>query len=446
MPSDSIDTRPAGKGMRAAGLSPARHRISSHWILDLALRNTRRNKRRTVLAVSSIALSVMLITFLGGFAGGVLDNMVRNITKNTSGHVRIITKGFAERESFMPLDELVADPGAVKGAIMADERLSKEVTEVAERITFGTLLSNGPATKAAMGFAGEPAIEKDLIGLDRSLVAGRSIAGPGETILGETLADDLGLAIGERIKVVTQGADYGLRLKTFEIVGLFKTGQYALDSALFQIPIEDAKSFLRTGGAVQQILVMLKNYERANAARDLIDAALARSGLNPNDEILVQSWKDVGDYPGMIEYMEQIYFFIYLIVAFLGAFIITNILTMVVLERRREIGILKSMGLRRREILGLFLAEGGIMGVIGSAIGSLLGTGLCISFSIFGIDFSDAMGTLTMPVDPVFYSRVDPLQIITLFILGVAVSLIVSIGPSRRAARMNAVDAIKSVA
>lgn len=446
MPSDSIDTRPDGKGMRAAGASPVRHRISSHWILDLALRNTRRNRRRTILAVSSIALSVMLITFLGGFASGILDNMVRNITKNSSGHVRVVTKGFAERESFMPLDELVAKPEAIKQAIMADERLSKEVTEIAERITFGTLLSNGPATKAAMGFSGDPAIEKNLIGLDRSLVAGRYIAGPGETLLGETLAKDLGLSIGERIKVVTQGADYGLRLKTFEIVGFFKTGQYALDSALFQIPLEDAQRFLRTGDAVQQILVMLKNYERANPARDLLRNAMAQAGLDPNGELLVQSWKDVGDYPGLIEYMEQLYFFIYLIVAFLGAFIITNILTMVVLERRREIGILKSMGLRRREILTLFLAEGGIMGLMGSAIGSILGTGLCVLVSIVGFDFSDSMGTLTMPIDPVFYSRVDPLQILTLFLLGVAVSLIVSIGPSRRAARMNAVDAIKSVA
>ena len=112
MPSDSIET------------TRGPHRVSRHWILDLALRNTRRNTRRTVLAVSSIALSVALITFLGGFASGILDNMVRNITKNTSGHVRIITKGFAERESFMPLDELVAKPEAIKQVIMADERLS----------------------------------------------------------------------------------------------------------------------------------------------------------------------------------------------------------------------------------------------------------------------------------------------------------------------------------
>ena len=194
------------------------------------------------------------------------------------------------------------------------------------------------------------------------------------------------------------------------------------------------------------MLVMLNDYGRANAAAELIRRAIDSGGLDPSEELLVQSWKEVGDYPGMIEYMESIYSFIYIIVAFLGAFIITNILTMVVLERKREIGILKALGLRRREITLLFLAEGGIMGTIGSLVGSIAGTLLCLLMSIVGIDFSSSMGTLTMPMDPIFYSRVDPAQILMLFALGIIVSIVVSIAPSRRAGAMNAVDAIKSVA
>jgi putative ABC transport system permease protein len=130
------------------------------WILDMALRNLKRNKRRTILAISSITLSVMLITFLGGFVGGILENMVKNLTKNETGHVRIVAKGFEERARFMPVDELIMEPQAIMAAIEAIPELQGKLLVTSERILFGTLLSNGPNTKAVMGFSGDPEKKK----------------------------------------------------------------------------------------------------------------------------------------------------------------------------------------------------------------------------------------------------------------------------------------------
>ncbi|MBU1079114.1 MAG: ABC transporter permease, partial [Spirochaetes bacterium] len=233
-----------------------------NWILDMARRNIRRNKRRTVLAATSIALAVMLMTFLGGLMSGILDNMVRNLTRSDMGHVRIVTEGFVSRSRFMPVDELVPDPAAVMSAIEAIPDLPGELVTVTERIMFGTLLSNGPNTKAAVGFAGDPGKEKALMNLDRSVVEGRYLSGPGETILGKQLADDLGFKVGGSMLVVTQGADYGLHIKRFAIVGLFSSGLNQLDGAFFQVPIADAKAFLRTDEGSQQVLVMLDDYRK----------------------------------------------------------------------------------------------------------------------------------------------------------------------------------------
>ncbi|MFH2114777.1 MAG: ABC transporter permease, partial [Spirochaetota bacterium] len=225
------------------------------WILDMALRNLKRNKRRTILAVSSITLSVMLITFLGGFVGGMLENMVKNLTKNETGHVRIVAKGFEERARFMPVDELIMEPQAIMAAIEAIPELQGKLLVTSERILFGTLLSNGPNTKAVMGFSGDPEKEKGLLNLDRSIVEGRYLSGPGEAIIGSKLALDLGFTVGDYMRVVTQGADYGLHLKRFQIVGIVKTGLNMLDAEVFQVPVADAKEFLRTDGGAQQILV-----------------------------------------------------------------------------------------------------------------------------------------------------------------------------------------------
>ncbi|MBN2874988.1 MAG: FtsX-like permease family protein, partial [Spirochaetales bacterium] len=119
---------------------------------------------------------------------------------------------------------------------------------------------------------------------------------------------------------------------------------------------------------------------------------------------------------------------------------------MVVLERKKEIGILKAMGLRRRDVLGMFLAEGALMGAIGSGVGAVLGLVLCYVLSIYGFDFSAAMASMTMPIDPVFYTRFELSNGVIMFTLGLLVSIAMSVAPSRRAASMNAVDAIKSVA
>lgn len=415
-----------------------------NWIIDMARRNIKRNKRRTILAAASIALAVMLMTFLGGMIGGILDNMVRNLTRSDMGHVRIISSGFEARSRFMPVDELVQDPDAVMAAIEAIPDLPGKLVTVTDRVLFGTLLSNGPSTKAAIGFAGDPSKEADLMDLDRSIVEGRYLNGPGQTILGKKLAGDLGFKVGDSMLVVTQGADYGLHIKRFAIVGLFASGLNQLDSYFFQIPIADAKAFLRTQDGSQQILVMLDDYRRANLAAARIREAI--SGLPGASDLLVQPWTEVGEYPGLIKMMESIYNYIFVVVAVLGAFIITNILMMVVLERKKEIGILKAMGLRRRDVLGMFLAEGALMGAIGSGIGAVLGLVLCYVMSIYGLDFSAAMGSLNMPIDPIFYTRFELMNGLNMFLLGFFVSILMSISPSRRAATMNAVDAIKSVA
>jgi len=448
-----------------------------NWIFDLALRNIQRNRRRTLLAVISIALSVALTTFLNGFTSGVLRNMVKNITKNESGHIRIATEGFVQRSRFMPLDELVADPEQLIQEIMAIPEVNKEIAVIAPRIAFGTLLSNGPKTIAAYGVAGDSTTETQVLNMNRSIVQGRYLEKKGEIILGERAAASLGLSVGDRIRIVTQGADYSLRLRRFSIVGLFSTGVPQMDRSFFQIPLEDAQEFLRTGGGVQQILVLLKDYTQADRISAILKQELPKSGFpiagismaggvkadatkadtakadatkaegaNTDGALQIQSWTEIGEYPRLIKLMETIYFWIDLVITFLGAFIISNIMMMVVLERKREIGILKALGLNRRETLGLFLTEGALMALIGSGIGTLLGFLLCWLFSVYGIDFSSAMGSLTFPVDPVFYAVVDPAGIAAMFVLGLAVSMVVSYLPSRRAALLDPVDAIKSVA
>ena len=410
------------------------------YILKMAFRNIWRNRRRSILAFTSVALSIAGVTFFRGFAGGMLQSIVRNSTRNETGHIRITTQKFREKRQFYPVTENIAEPEKIIAAIKADPDISPQLELVTERINFGVLLANEGNNKYAAALAGDPEVEKDLLLLQNSLQeGGRYLQNERETIVGAKIADALSLKVGDALKVMTPGADYALHLRKFNVVGIFETGLNILDDKFFQIPLDDAKKLLRMSGSTQQIVIMLKDYKKSTEV-----AAQIRALLN-DKELAVLSWTEHGDWASMVQLVGTIYGYFYFLIAFLGAFIITNILMMVVLERRKEIGIVKSMGISKLEVMNLFLFEGIILGLIGSLVG--IGVGMLFNtyFAIFGLDFSAMMGSFNYPIDMRIYFEISPGSLVYVLLIGVIVSALVSVLPSWRASRMNAVDAIKSV-
>ena len=187
---------------------------------------------------------------------------------------------------------------------------------------------------------------------------------------------------------------------------------------------------------------MLKDYREADQAAKRIASHLAAAGLTG---LSVQSWTSLGDVASLVTLTRNIYFWGEILVAFLGAFIIANILMMVVLERKREIGILMSMGMERPRILWLFLVEGVLLGALGSAAGVIVGTTLNALLSIKGIDMTRTISGAGIPLDNVIYPAVHAANVAWLFLVGIAVAVIVSFLPSRTASRMDPIDAIRSV-
>ena len=412
-------------------------------VVTMAVRNLGRNRRRSFLAVLSVLIAITMVVCMDGLISGVLDSMARNFTKNETGHVNVTTAEYRARERFMPASTALADSDSVVEAIRATPGLEGRIVQVAPRALFGVVLSSASATKAARGIGGDPAAERHLLMLDRALLPGSSYFDqPGTAILGSKLAADLGLKVGDTLKVIAEKADYGMGFKKFRIAGLFRTGLDTFDESTFQVSLADARELLGLGNGASQILVMLKDYRDSDEATKLISARLASAGLG---RISVQSWTSLGDVAALISLAGNIYFWGEIVVAFLGAFIIANVMMMVVLERRHEIGILKSMGMERWRILRLFLVEGVLLGIIGSAAGALLGTALNAWLSVKGLDFSRNIAGTSIPMDNIIYPGVHPLQVVLFFLLGAAVSAIVAFLPSRGAARMDPIEAIRSV-
>jgi putative ABC transport system permease protein len=411
-------------------------------ILPFAYRNLLRNKRRSALAVSSVFLSMLLVIVLQGFTNGFLDSMVRNYIKNETGHINVATTGFRERSRFMPVDDYIDNSPAFAESIRSAVAAVDPGAIVAERIRFGVLLASDTGTKVALAIAGDPEVERRLLMLDKRILPGGSyMTGPGETIMGETLAVDLGLKVGDTLKVVTQKADGGLGFKKLRISGLFKTSVNSLDGMVFQMSLEDARTLLGMENGAQQISITLSGMRNVASIGKVVEGIAKGFG----GSLSVLPWTAIGEYPKMIKLMEVLYYWIFLFVAFLGSFIIANVMTMVILERKREIGILMSLGMPKGRILSLFLAEGTMLGLIGSLAGTVVGVGVVMILARNGFDMTSAMAGFSWPLDNVIYPSVTPGTVFMGIVMGTAVSAAISYLPSRRAARMAPVEAIRSV-
>lgn len=409
-------------------------------IIKLAFRNVGRNRRRSVLALVSVALSLMLIICLQAWISGIMRSVVKNYTKNETGHVRISTVKFGEKSGSFPVTENIKSPDKIINIIKNNPQLSKEITSITKRVNFGVMLSNEGKTMGAIALGGDPEIEKSLLMLQQSILpGGKYISGPHETVIGCKLAERLGYKVGDTLKIVSSGSDYALRLKKARISGIYKTNVNLLDETVFQIPLESATELLGMNNETQQIIIMLKDWRKSQVVASQIRSVITDKNLS------IKPWTEIGDYYLLVNMSESENRFIYLIVAFLGAFIISNIMMMVVMERRREIGILKSMGMTRREILYLFLFEGMIMGFAGSLIGIGTGMIIIIIFGHTGIDISSMMQAMKLPIDNIIYPEVSAGAVFGTLLLGTVISALVSLLPSRRAAAMNVVEAIKSV-
>jgi putative ABC transport system permease protein len=410
------------------------------YLVRLAIRNIGRNKRRSILAVVSVAISLTVIVFAQGFIGGFVASFVKKATKNEAGHIRIASKKFEERSRFYPIAYNVAGPDSIIASIKRDPAIASDIALITQRITFGVLLSNGGNSRSAIALAGDPAKEERLLYLQKSILSpGRYLSGRREIIMGSALAASLHYRVGDTVRVMTSGSDYALHLRKFVVTGLFSTGLNVFDDMMFQATIDDARDLLVMGNATQQIVIMLGDYRKADKV-----AARIRP-LIPDTSISVTPWTKIGDTYTTVVLVQRVYGWIYIIIALLGAFIISNIMMMVVMERRKEIGILKSMGFTRREILTMFLFEGMALGFVGSLAGAAVGSGLVAFFHVHGLDLTAYMSRMSIPLDNVIYTTLSAASLVYSIVLGTVLSAVVSIAPARQAARMNVVDAIKSI-
>lgn len=405
-------------------------------LMQMAVKNVFRNRRRTVITVLAVFWGVLLSVVANGVNKGMEWQMGNMFIKTDSSSLKIVNRDYNLDDLENPLDYPIKNEGKIL-PVLKD---TPNVKAYSPRITFHGSLSNGSDEVRAMGLGVDPKREDQVFARSSGIVRGHYLA-PGEEgiLVGKDLAKLLGLNIGDSVTVISRAAQMGMNAYDLEIKGLIETGNPVLDSGAFWVPLEFARDFLSFTG-VTDIAVALQNNSRIGEFKQQFDT------LRFPDRVKVASWRDYArDYIELVNFRGRIIGILMLMILLMAAAGIMNTMLMAMMERKREIGNLMALGVRRGEILRLFLIEGMMIGILGSVVAVVLGSSVVAYFQWQGIplgaEFMNNIGSV--PIAGKLYAYLEPIDILLYFLMGIGVAVISTVYPALKSAKLPPVDAIR---
>ena len=401
--------------------------------LLVALRFLREGRMQSVLILAGVTGGVAVIIFLTQLINQLQSTIIDRVL-GSQAHVVIRPLEEVTQRVLTPSQER-----AVAAVVQPrDQRLrsvdqwermaglaaaTPGVLAVSPVVSGPAFASRGNSNKSVALLGVQPDAYRRVVKMDDYMTRGRFDVTGSNTLIGVDLASDLGVTVGDKLRVTSASG----RSETLDITGLFDMGNRDLNRRWVFVTLKLAQTLLDLPGGVSNIDVTVKDLFGAN---QVADALRAQTGLT------VDSWMQTNS--GLLNALSNqtvsnnlIRSFVIIIVA-LG---ISSVLVVSVVQKQREIGILRAMGTGRRRIMTVFLLQGGLVGLAGSVLGSALAFGLLVVFS--HVFKSPDGGSLFSP-------QLDPMLVLLASVVACGVGLAAAAIPARSAARMDPVQAIRA--
>ncbi len=395
---------------------------------NVALKFLRQNLTQTALILVGIAVGVSVIVFITTLINGLQANIIER-TLGTQAHIRVEPPD--ERNLVAPFSGqahrlVLEDPRAQRLRSINNWLAVQNTLDELEAITAVSPVISGPAfarrgnVRKSVSLVGiNPARYEQIIPISKDIIDGEFRVGAGDAVIGSLLARDLGLRVGGKLRVEAGDG----RTATVTIAGIFELGVRELDLRYVYLDLKQAQSLLDLAGGITVIDVTVTDLFKADTvARRIgqLTGLKAESWIETNAQLM-----------NALSSQQLSTTMISFFVAVSVAFGIASVLAISVTQRTREIGILRAMGMRRNQMLQVFLIQGAVLGMAGSALGSLAGYALVWSFNAFG--------------PKLFYIPLMPSLIPVTMLLATLTGVLAAMVPAWRAARLNPVEAIRYV-
>jgi lipoprotein-releasing system permease protein len=282
----------------------------------------------------------------------------------------------------------------------------------------------GAASRSIVVFGVEPARFDRIFGLSSHMRAGEFAPSGMGVVIGTELAGDLGVEVGDRVRLATAGS----RERAFRVAGIFDLGNRDVNRRWAIVSLRAGQTMLDLVGGVTTLDVRVNDVFAADEVASRIASRTgleAESWMQANQQLMVALRSQSSS-------SQTIQVFVILAVA-MG---IASVLVVSVVQKQREIGILRAMGLSRARVQRVFLVQGLVVGLIGSSVGSVMGAGLVLGFSVAARNPDGS---------PLFLVALEPPLFVGATVLATLVGLLAAAWPARRAARLDPAEAILRV-
>ena len=391
-------------------------------MIKFIIKGILRDKSKSIIPIAVISVGVMVTVMMSGFLEGIFSDVINQNAKLDTGHVKIMTKPYAENKEQLPNDL------ALLGINELIDSLNFNYPDLiwTPRIKFGGIMDvpdasgntklQGPGIGLAMSILSEESGELQRLQLNKSLKKGRLPKHSGEIILSDNYATKLNISPGEKITFFGSTMEGSMVFQSYEMTGTVEFGSPLMDKGTFIIDIRDAQNMLDMENGTGELLGYFKD-DKYDDQKALVIAENFNSKFQESKDEYAPVMFTLKDQNGLRESLDMGD-------AFSGIFIFIFILAMSLvlwntgliggLRRYNEFGIRLALGESKNNVFKLLLIEASVIGTIGSIIGTILGIIFCYYLQEVGIDISEDTANSTIIMPSVMRAYVTP----NLFFIG----------------------------
>ncbi len=340
--------------------------------------------------------------------------------------------------------EILSDYGIKPSAELADTILKTEhVGALSFFLNGQALVRFGDSVTGVIVKGIVPQNEVKVNKLGEYMKKGSLDLSGGGVVIGSELAGKLGVSIGDTVSLVSpasfQAKNFGLpdgvnvEGKNFKVVGVFTSGMYEYDMNLVYLSLADAQKILGAADLASGVAIRVDDILNVDKTKHLLRA-------NIKEPYAVRTWMDLNkNLIAALKLEKTVMFIILTLIIIVACFNIVSSLIMTVLEKTRDIGILKSLGASKFNIMAIFALQGGMIGILGTVLGTVTGLTLCWCLKTYRF--------ITLPKEVYYIDRLpvkmDPYDISLIVTMSILISLIAAIYPSYKASKLDPVEALR---
>ncbi len=402
-------------------------------LAGIAWKNIWRNKKRSMVILTAIALGLCGGLFATGIMVGIAESMVNTAIDYNLGHIQIHTKAFKEnsliQNSIPDAEKLIEELHSVVGLKGISGRVKIEG------------MASSPATNSGVEIVGvNPYAEASVTAIAEKIIDGKYLdsTGKNSVVIGKKLAEKLNLRVRSKLVLGFPGRDGSIIYGAFRITGLFETGSAIFDKSTVFVDENDITRLLGGTPIVHEIALRLVN---GKAMPDVLSSLRSKY-----PQFVIESWKDLAPELKLTAELTNVSMLFFLAIILFGLlFGITNTMLMSVLDRVREFGMVMAIGMKRKRVFAQIFLETVFLSLVGSVIGIILGI-IAISITHHtGINLSVfAEGLSLYGISSMLYPTI-PLELYyELGILIIFTALGATVYPGLKATRLKPADAIRT--